>query len=80
LLSGLALAGFAMMFWSRDLSARCNAWTERLREKRERADAAPTAKMRALNESVMTWVLRFVGAMLLAQALVLIFEIRNLQP
>jgi hypothetical protein len=36
--------------------------------------------MRALNVSIMTWVLRFVGAMLIAQAVVLIFAIRDLQP
>jgi len=80
LLSGSALAGFAIMFWSRDLSVRCNTWTTRLREKYARVDAAPSPKMRALNVSIMTWVLRFVGAMLIAQAVVLIFAIRDLQP
>jgi hypothetical protein len=80
LLSSLGLGGFALLFWSRDLSLRYNAWTTRLREKHPRINPPPTPKMRALNESIMTWIFRFVGALFLAEAIVLLYAGRRYQP
>jgi hypothetical protein len=79
-LGSLALGGFAMLFWSRDISSRYNAWTARFREKHPGLNPPPTPQMRALNEGIMTWIFRFVGALLVAQAFVLLLEIRKFYP
>lgn len=78
LVGSFALGGFAILYWSRELSLRYNTWTSRLRERRRGLSPPPTPEMREMNEKILMWILRFVGALMVAQALVLTYELRNM--
>jgi hypothetical protein len=71
LAAALALIGMAVVFRSRQLSERYNAWTTKVRQRNPRMNIPPTPEMLALNTKIMTGLIGFLGAGLVIIAFVL---------
>jgi len=71
-ISALAIAvgliGVALIYWSKVLSQKYNAWTTRLRSKSKFLSPPPTPKLAELNFRIMFSLFRLCGAALIAIA------------
>jgi hypothetical protein len=62
--ASVGLIGLAIIYWSRPLSERYNAWTTGLRERHPKINPPPTQAWRRRNTTIMTWLFRLAGAYL----------------
>ena len=79
LLVCLTLLGASLLYWSRKLSVRYNAWTTSFRERHPHTNPPPTPQKRELNAKIMTWLFRLLGAIFLLGAVFLLFSILELE-
>lgn len=61
------LAGIGLLILAAPLSDRYNSWTARARSNSPRMKT-PTAEMRKLNTSIMSWLFRALGVFLIVLA------------
>jgi hypothetical protein len=59
--AGLVI-GAALVLFAMPISLRYNAWTTKVRERRNRA---PSTEMRAKNTRIFAWIVRILGLVLL---------------
>ena len=74
--SCISLFGVMVFFGASHLSLRYNAWTTTLRRQHPRINPPPTEQARKLNEAIMTWLFRIVGAYFVVKALLALIRIR----
>ena len=74
--SCITLFGVLVFFNSSQLSRRYNAWTTTFRKRHPQINPPPTDSARKLNESIMTWLFRIIGAYFAVMALLALIRIR----
>jgi hypothetical protein len=60
----LIVLSIVVIFCSKQLSMRYNAWTTSFRERNPHINPPPTPEMRALNTKIMTRLFRILGVFL----------------
>jgi len=71
ILTNVAFAGAALLYWAKPMSQRYNEWTIRFQERHPQVSKPPSLEAASLNYKVMVFVFRVVGATLLAEAIYL---------
>jgi hypothetical protein len=74
--SCVSLFGVMVFVGALQLSQRYNAWTTTLRRRHPRINPPPTEQARKLNEAIMMWLFRIVGAYFVVMALLALIRIR----
>ena len=68
--------GILVFFSAPQLSRRYNAWTTTRRKRHPQINPPPTDAARKLNESIMTWLFKIIGAYFAIMALLALIRIR----
>jgi hypothetical protein len=74
---GSTIIGAAVLYWSRELAVRYNDWTTGFRGRHPNFNPAPTPTARKLNEEIMTWLFRVLGAFVALLSMLWMVSLRN---
>jgi hypothetical protein len=69
--------GILLLIWARKLSVRYNAWTTSFREHHPEVNPPPTPEWRRRNTTIVTWLLRILGAWLALLAALALLGLMN---